>query len=106
MHVFVGVYLDESMLDSFRERRYSTTSQVSLEEQMDFLQEKLQMLQGHTGSQCRRKEKTLRKELSMLRRQQKHERKTSGECVCWVRCACVHETSHVSFPNLYVWVLP
>ena len=68
---------DESMLDSFRGRHYSTTSQeLSMEEQMDVLQEKLQMLQGHPN--VHNKEKALRKELCTLRRQ-KNRRKNSGE---------------------------
>jgi len=67
------------MLDSFRRRRCSTTSQeLSVEEQMDVLREKLQMLQGHSNVHGR--EKALRKELYTLRRQQqKHKRKNSGE---------------------------
>ena len=77
---------DESMLDTFRERQPSTTSQVSLDEQIDFLQEKLLMIQSHSGYARKRKEKSLRRELSALRRQMRNERKLSGVCVC----ACVH----------------
>ena len=67
------------MLDTFRDRRPSTTSQVSLDEQIDFLQEKLQMIQSQSGYARKRREKTLRRELTALRRQVRNERKTSGE---------------------------
>ena len=67
------------MLESFRDRHPSITSQASLDEQIDFLQEKLQMIQSQSGYARKRKEKTLKKELTALRRQIRNERKASGE---------------------------
>ena len=73
------------MLDSFRERRPSTASQVLLDEQIDFLQEKLQMIQSQSGYARKRKEKSLRRELTALRRQMRNnERKVSGESARYV----------------------
>ena len=77
--VTFSVCADDSMLESFRERRPSTNSQVSLDEQIDFLQEKLQMIQSQSGFARKRKEKSLRRELTALRRQMRNERKVSGE---------------------------
>ncbi len=67
------------MLEPFRERHLSTTSQVPLDEQIDFLQEKLYVIQSQSGSARKRKEKSLRRELTALKRQIRNERKISGE---------------------------
>lgn len=68
-------------MERFRERHPSTTSQVSLDEQIDFLQEKLYVIQSQSSGGCarKRKEKSLRRELSALKRQIRNERKVSGE---------------------------
>ena len=69
---------EDSMLERFRERHPSTTSQVSLDEQIDFLQEKLYVIRSQPGCARKRKEKSLRRELTALKRQSRNERKISG----------------------------
>ena len=68
---------EEIELMKHRERLSSITS-VSLDEQVEFLEEKLGVLQAQCGGAARKmKEKALRKELNALRRQIKAERKAT-----------------------------
>ncbi len=80
------MFADESMLESFRDRHPSTTSQAPLDEQVDFLQEKLQVMRQSGNSRRKQKEKSLRRELSALRRQIRNEMKGlgKGRMLLWI----------------------